>query len=324
MKPLISVIVPIYGVESYLQQCVDSIINQTYNNLEIILVDDESPDNCGEMCDEYALRDSRIRVIHKKNGGLSDARNAGLNVAQGEYIVFVDSDDWMELDGIEYMYHLAIENSADLVIGGVEKIDDETKQIITTTNNGTHELKVFDNKQEAIKEFFLNGCASWARLYKKDVHKGVLFPVDEINEDEAVVLNLIEQCNNIVKTNYVVYKYRYRSQSITSTRWHIKKLAWYEHCKANLEFVKKKYPELVNYAESRYYASIIWCLNNMTADVRQFSNKIKELRKVLRKEMSNLLRRALLNKREKMRAYLLAYCYYLYVIVVKMMKKQYT
>ena len=106
MEPLISVIVPIYNVEKYLYECVDSIINQTYKNLEIILVDDCSPDNCAKICDEYAKRDKRIKVIHKGNGGLSDARNVGMNASSGEYLIFVDSDDYMTNNGVEYLYNL--------------------------------------------------------------------------------------------------------------------------------------------------------------------------------------------------------------------------
>lgn len=102
-KPLISVIVPIYNVESYLNRCVESIVNQTYQNLEIILVDDGSPDNCPQICDDWARKDSRIKVIHKENGGLSDARNAGMNIATGEYISFIDSDDYVALDFCETM-----------------------------------------------------------------------------------------------------------------------------------------------------------------------------------------------------------------------------
>ena len=103
MNPLISVIVPIYNVEKYLARCVDSIVNQTYKNLEIILVDDGSPDRCPQMCDDYAEKDSRIKVVHKKNGGLSDARNAGMAVATGEYISFIDSDDWIETSMFELL-----------------------------------------------------------------------------------------------------------------------------------------------------------------------------------------------------------------------------
>ena len=124
---LISVIVPVYKVEKYLRECVDSILAQTYTNLEIILVDDGSPDNCGKICDEYAQNDSRIKVIHQENGGLSAARNAGLDIATGKYIGFVDSDDYAELNMFEELHKRIIENNADLSICGVKKFGMESR-----------------------------------------------------------------------------------------------------------------------------------------------------------------------------------------------------
>lgn len=324
MEPLISVIIPIYKVEIYLKQCIDSILAQTYKNLEIILVNDGSPDRCGIICDEYAQQDSRIVVIHKKNGGLSDARNAGLRICNGEYIVFVDSDDWMELDGIETLYRLAAENSADLVIGGVEKIDDQTKRVIWTTNKRELNNTFFQNRQEAIKDVMLNGCASWARLYKKSVHKNVFFPVGEINEDEAIVLTLYENCKIIVKTNQIVYKYRNRSESITSASWHKQKMDWYKHCKNNAEYVGANYVEIKDYAEYRYCTSIIWCLNNMTATPEEFCEEIKQLRQELKVVLKRVSRKNLLSNKEKIRANLLIYFYYLYVSMIKLLGKRYT
>ena len=121
MQPLISVIVPIYNVEKYLDRCVGSIINQTYKNLEIILVDDGSPDNCPQMCDDYAKKDSRIKVVHKENGGLSDARNAGMKVATGEYVSFIDSDDYISLDFYETLLETIVDNDSDIVECSVVK-----------------------------------------------------------------------------------------------------------------------------------------------------------------------------------------------------------
>ena len=282
MNPLISVIVPIYKVENYIKQCIESIINQTYSNLEIILVDDGSPDNCGIICDEYVQVDSRIKVIHKQNGGLSDARNAGLIVFKGEYVVFVDSDDFMPKDSIEYMYNLAIENDADVVIGGSEKFDENTGKIIWSTYNGAENIQVFD-KVEAMKDFFINGCASWARLYKRNVHKNVFFPVGEINEDEAIVLTILENCEKIVKSNKVVYNYRFRDNSITSVEFNTKKLVWYEHCKKNLEYVSNNYPNLVNVAKSRYYNSVVYFLDALSqVKNKTYIDYIKKFRKILK------------------------------------------
>lgn len=114
-KPKISIIVPVYKAEPYLRKCIDSILNQTFKDFELILVDDGSPDRCGEICDEYALKDSRIKIIHKENSGRSSARNVGLDIAQGEYIGFVDSDDWIEPDMYEVLYSKAKIESADII-----------------------------------------------------------------------------------------------------------------------------------------------------------------------------------------------------------------
>ena len=123
IKGLVTVVLPVYNVEQYLDRCINSVVNQTYKNLEIILVDDESPDNCPKMCDEWAKMDSRIKVIHKKNQGLGYARNTGIDNATGEYIYFVDSDDYIALDTIELAYKAAVENNADIVTFGYNQVD---------------------------------------------------------------------------------------------------------------------------------------------------------------------------------------------------------
>lgn len=306
MESLISVIVPIYNVEKYLDKCVDSIIDQTYRNLEIILVDDGSPDNCGQICDEYAEKDNRIKVIHKENGGLSDARNAGLKISTGKYLVFVDSDDCMTTDGIEYLYKLAKKNNAQLVIGGTEKFIDETNEIIYTSSNQKLNEEVL-NKEDAIKDFFLNGCASWARIYKREIHENIFFPIGEINEDEAIVLRLIERCTKIIKSNKIVYNYRYRPESITSSSFSLKKMDWYEHCKANLNFVKQKYPDLTEYAEKRYYSSIIFSLTSISFEKNKepYKKILQELKSELKGEYRNILRNPYTSKREKIEAIIL-------------------
>lgn len=306
MESLISVIIPIYNVEKYLKECVDSIINQTYKNLEIILVDDGSPDNCGKICDEYADKDSRIKVIHKKNGGLSDARNAGMTISTGEYLVFVDSDDYMTADGIEYLYKLARENNAQLVIGGTEKFIDEANEIIYTSYNKNLNEEVF-TKEAAIKDFFLNGCASWARIYKREVHMNILFPIDEINEDEAIVLSVIDKCTKIMKSNKIVYNYRYRPESITSSTFSLKKMDWHEHCKSNLDFIKQNYSELTEYAEKRYYSSVIFSLTSISFEKNKqpYKEILQELKRELKDEYRNILKNPCTSKREKIETIIL-------------------
>ncbi len=300
MNPLVSVIVPIYKVENFLRECIESIIAQTYKNLEIILVDDGSPDNCGAICDEYAQKDDRIKVIHKQNGGLSDARNAGLKVFKGDYVVFVDSDDYMPGYAIEYMFNLSVANDADMVIGGTEKFNENTGEIIWSTYNGTENIQIFD-KLEAMKDFFINGCASWARLYKRKVHENLFFPYGEINEDEAIVLSVIDNCEKIVKSNYVVYNYRYRDNSITSVDFNKNKLAWYDHCENNLKYIESNYPDLTDVAKSRCFVSVLYFLEVLSqCDKKLYNDLILKFKKILKQNYAGILKNKFVSLRIKL------------------------
>lgn len=281
MEPLISVIVPVYKVEQYLHQCVDSILNQTYHNLEVILVDDGSPDSCPAICDEYAEMDHRVRVIHKENGGLSDARNAGMAVMNGEYLSFVDSDDLLPADAIETLHKIAVEENTDLVIGGHNRFEDvpaESSNVETFVQRWT--------PVEAMADMLRNGCASWARLYRCELHQPILFPVGEINEDEAIVLSLLEKCKTIAVTNAVVYYYRCRPESITTTVFNRKKMAWVKHCRDNLAIIREKYPQLEKDALARYRGSILWILREICMQGLGFDKEWKSLRSELRQSFA--------------------------------------
>lgn len=150
-NPLITVIIPCYKVEQYLPKCINSVLTQTYTNLEIILVDDGSPDNCGNICDNYAQKDSRIKVIHKTNGGLSDARNKGIDIAHGEYITFIDSDDYVSNDYIEVLYNLLKENNAQMSICLPYCISEMNETIIRINNKNK---KIIFNSEEALISMF--------------------------------------------------------------------------------------------------------------------------------------------------------------------------
>lgn len=272
MEPTISIIVPVYKVEPYLRQCVDSIRNQTYPNLEIILVDDGSPDGCPRICDEYAELDSRIQVIHKKNGGLSDARNVGMAVCKGEYLCFVDSDDALPTHALKPLLDMAMEHQADLVIGDHLRFSEDIPE---APNRAANVLLM--NKAEAMEDFFRHGCASWARLYRREVHEGLLFPVGEINEDEAIVLRLLDRCNTIAKIDTVVYYYRCRPESITTSAFSEKKMDWYYHCRSNLEWVKTRYPELVSLATGRLAGCVVFLLD----EIAKAKQPYPEFKKIL-------------------------------------------
>lgn len=323
MLPLISIIVPIYKVEKYLPECIESILSQTYKNIEIILVDDGSPDNCGKICDKYKKRDNRIVVIHKENGGLSDARNAGLAIAKGAYLNFVDSDDRLPKNSIERLYQMATEFQAQMVIAGFERFKDETGEVFFSTDSGGEKTTVM-TKLEAMEDFFRDGCQAWAVLYEKRIHEGIYFPKGEINEDEAIVFRLYDRCETIVVTNAVVYSYRNREDSITTTSFSEKKLVAIEHYRNNYLWLKENYPQLSEKAWTRYFCGVMWALNNMTADTKKFSALISEFRILLKIMMRNSLWGRNLPKKEKLRAILLAYFFDIYCIAVKITDKHYT
>lgn len=205
--PLISVVVPVYKVEKYIAECVDSILAQTYHNFELILVDDGSPDNCGAICDAYSRKDNRIQVIHKINGGLSDARNAGIEIAKGEYITFIDSDDFVHKDYLKNMLDAAIQYNADIVqcnfthefslLGGKNKKQKDT--LIFNPIDALHDLLKMRNVQ----------VNAWAKLYKLNLFKIIRYPYGRINEDNLTTYKTIWTTKQpVVCLNQYLYYYR--------------------------------------------------------------------------------------------------------------------
>lgn len=299
MNNLISVIVPVYKVEIYLRKCVDSILDQTYSNLEVILVDDGSPDNCGIICDEYAKKDSRVVVIHKENGGLSDARNAGMAIAKGEMVIFVDSDDWLPLDAIEKLFVLLINSGADVAVG--DHVRSDEKGLLLQKESYLRD-GIFDSV-EFMEYVLRNGCAAWAQLYRREVHINQEFPVGEINEDEAIVLKVLSNCRKIAVTAECVYYYRCRAESITTNAFSRKKMIWKKHCLDNWKFVKYNYPELEEVAILRYRGSLVWLLTEiaMSDDKNSYSNEIKELMEELYYNKKQFLALPVESKKEYIR-----------------------
>lgn len=226
MSELISVIVPVYNVEKYLRKCIDSIINQTYKALEIILVDDGSPDNCGLICDEYAEKDSRVRVIHKENGGLSDARNAGLDIADGEYIMFVDSDDFVECDMCETLYTRLMKDKSDMSLCSIMCVDEGSNQIQDNLSLNVDDAVL--TKSEAISKFGThNACAyvvAWNKLYKRFLWQNIRFPIGRLHEDEFVAHKLIDKCEKISTVSKRLYNYFQRCNSIMSSNYSVRRL----------------------------------------------------------------------------------------------------
>lgn len=219
MNELISVIVPIYNMEKYIRKCVDSVINQTYKNCEIILVDDGSTDNCPEICEEYAQKDDRVVVIHKKNGGLSSARNAGLEVCKGEYIAFVDSDDFIEPNYLEYMYKKSKEQNADIVICGINWIDEKNNCIKSKEFRIENAVLKDDNVFSCFYQRY-NGAIipAWNKLYKKNIFADVRFVQGKINEDIFVCIGALNNAKVVVTVEEKLYNYLQRNNSISNSK----------------------------------------------------------------------------------------------------------
>ena len=215
---MISVIVPVYNVEAFLEPCVRSIIGQTYRRLEIILVDDGSPDNCPQLCEQWAQKDERIRVLHKENGGLSDARNAGLKAATGEFVLFVDSDDWIAPEMAEKMLDAMVEYKADMVLCQYTEVFPNGKML--RKYDGKRAVRVY-GRQEMFKLLLEDLEVTnhvWRRLYKRKLLPENLFPVGKNFEDMYVMAELTEKCETFVSLNDVYYYYRANPDGIMKTK----------------------------------------------------------------------------------------------------------
>lgn len=222
VRPLISVIIPIYNVEAYLNKCIESIVNQTYQNLEIILVDDGSPDNCPTMCDEWSEKDSRIKVIHKQNGGLSDARNIGAEYSKGEYLTFVDSDDYLAENCIELLWDVFYRNDVQMSVGSFEKVYND----IVEKRSFTGETEIYTPQQymlsfyeNVVDEVLFDKAVSFViaccKLYKRSLFDEIKFPVGRYHEDEFTTYKLCFCCERIAYVDSPLYFYVQREGSIT-------------------------------------------------------------------------------------------------------------
>lgn len=222
----VSVIVPIYNVEDYLPKCIDSIQKQSYDNLEIILVDDGSPDKCGNICEEYKLRDERIKVVHKPNGGLSDARNAGMEVATGEYYVFIDSDDYVHPQMIEKLLDACDKTGADMAVCGFKSVTENENIDMDTLNDVPVEEVVSD--EDRINYFYekkyVEFVVAWNKIYPAKYFENIKYPKGKVHEDEFTTYKLLEKADKIAFIDVPLYFYVQRQSSIMGQNFNVKRL----------------------------------------------------------------------------------------------------
>ena len=245
--PLVTVIVPVYKVEQYLERCVNSIISQSYTNLEIILVDDGSPDRCPAICDGYSQRDERIQVIHKKNGGLSSARNAGMNASNGQYFCFVDSDDYILPDMIEQL------------VGMVQAFHTPISACSFSSEEGrlrqglTDEIRLL-SAAEALREILTDGlvCTSaWAKLFDRELFSDVSFPEGKIFEDYATIYKLFHKAGKIAFADAAKYYYTPNYAGITKSSFSFRQMDYFSVSDEIERFVKEYYPDLTPLVQNR-------------------------------------------------------------------------
>jgi len=215
LSPKISVIVPVYKVEAYLARCVQSILNQTYKNLEILLIDDGSPDASGKICDEYAKMDNRIKVVHKNNGGVSDARNVGIEAATGDYLGFVDSDDYIHPEMYEILCTNLKNENADFSFCFFEKVYNEKT---TLSESNGYKIEIFSST-EVLQQLFTfssgNIVVSWNKLFKKELFNGIMYPKGRRRgEDESIIYKLICKSERVLLVKKVLYYYYQREKSV--------------------------------------------------------------------------------------------------------------
>lgn len=299
IKEKISIIVPVYNVEAYLEKCVESILKQTYTNLEILLVNDGSTDKSGELCDKLALRDHRIRVIHKENGGLSDARNRGIDEASSNLIGFIDSDDYIDEDMYETLYRQMVASKADLSMCGHYDVYHQIpeKQVA--------EIKTWElMPEEAIKmvmEAKILSVTAVNKLYKKALFEQLRFRIGKIAEDAFIMVDLIHQCSKIVATNEKKYYYVHRENSITTQKFSLKFLNVIEAYEQNAKIISENYPDLYDVAIMRLNWAYFYVLDRLLVD-NDFKDKVLEDRLIsyLKKNKKSILMDSRFTRARKM------------------------
>ena len=270
--PKISIIIPIYKVEPYIKKCLDSIVSQTYKNLEIILVDDGSPDNCGRICDEYAAKDTRIKVIHKVNGGVSSARSVGLTAATGGYIGWVDPDDWIAPDMFEYLLTHSLQYDADITVCG-RYWKTESKEEF----DGWEQLTIYD-RESALEQLLMDKVLRnylWDKLFKADLFYGIEFPLGRTFEDVTVMHRLFMKAKKVICLPEAKYYYVQREDSIVGERSLKGHINHFIALRQRFEEMSIAWPQFYNLLEARCVEAIVntWRVHNSNSRAVQHAYK---------------------------------------------------
>ena len=262
MAPTLSVIVPIYNVEKYLKQCLNSLVNQTLSNIEIILVNDGSTDNSEAICQSYAEQDSRIKLFSKPNGGLSDARNFGLQKVTSPVVGFVDSDDYVDLDMFQVLMELKLRSNAEIAVGGVKMVSNDGEEYLVRAVEGEIIADRHDAMEELLKSKRITNSVC-NKIFDITLFDQISFPVGKLYEDEYVTYKLFDRANKVAMTNEVSYYYRSSPNSITHKPFSEREFDRIDASVIKVGYIDKKYPDLVQYAKRYLVYDCVMALSKM-------------------------------------------------------------
>ncbi|WP_172638467.1 glycosyltransferase family 2 protein [Lactiplantibacillus plantarum] len=260
----LSVIVPVYNVQSYLSKCIDSVVRQTFKDFELLLIDDGSTDKSGVICDRYARNDSRIKVIHKSNGGLSDARNAGIEIAQGDFIFFIDSDDYVHEQLFEILLHSARLHSAEIVECGVKDVPENSLDDYSGFDYGLEAAEAashvytHDEAVENILDYQFKIMA-WNKLYRRELFRSLRFPKGKLHEDEFLTPYLVDCCSSYVEIDLPYYRYVQRKNSIMRSQFNLHRLDILEAHEERILYFSRKYNQ--KFDDIMNYHFFVACVN---------------------------------------------------------------
>lgn len=307
MKPAISIIVPVYNAEMYIGNCLDSILEQTFTNFEVIVVNDGSSDKTGYICDEYAQNDSRVKVIHKSYGGVSTARNAGINIAQGDFLGFVDGDDCIDKNMYSELYKLCMETNSDISICKLgRKIDGKL------INEDKQEFLLEMDNVEAMRQLFKGVYYRFSlcdKLFNKTCFANIQLPEGRIHEDLSTTYKLFANCNKAVYSSYVGYIYIKRDNSILTSRFNQKRLEAFIAWDEILSFINEKYPQLFNEVVLCF---VYWSVDNVFYILNQVENKedkkryLFSIQQYIKKYYKNIIKNTSLSLKYKYLIFLLS------------------
>lgn len=316
MSELVSVIIPAYNAEDFISTCLNSIVNGTYSNIEVIVINDGSADDTARICDEYARENTNVCVVHTENSGVSAARNKGLELARGEYIMFVDADDVISRDCIERLYNAAIQSGAELTAGRSIRYDRELPDF-EKANDGEGAISVITEEYERIRlSADTRFLSVWAKLFSKKVLDGAKFVVGKkINEDAFFVFEALLKCTKIATVDHCVYGYRHNPNSASMAAFSKKFYDILYFRDEKVRILKERYPEYTDLADMVSFRSNIDLLNKMASSKSGYTKQeLVEARRAVLKTVKGFVSKS---KKERIRLFLIKYAFWAYKLYMQ-------